>query len=394
MLPVPWNNKFSLTGLEQKLLKIFVMSETKIAIPAVFILFLLLTGTAYAGMLDRPDYPVEPGDSDVCFTQKDLIFINEQARQFLNLAESVFDYNKPDYFSPERKYLLWLTDAVLHYPSPYNDAVKAFFLRRYRKTLEEVRHTDVEKGVVIWNVYNMSYIVKTHEVILAFDLIRLPALLRIKGKEDLYNDLVREMVRECDILFVSHIHSDHADPFVAGEFVHQGKPVVAGEDIFKEAGFYPKIQHIPADGRLRDLTLGGAKTRISVRLYPGHQAISEDEAVDNAFTVVTFSDGTTVSHSGDQSWRADFNWIRHLHEEVELDVLMINTWTLWPDSLCAGMDPKVVLPGHVDEMSHEIPSRIPFSISYSFWENQTGKVIHLLWGEKYFYSKEYEHYKQ
>ena len=44
-----------------------------------------------------------------------------------------------------------------------------------------------------------------------------------------------------------------------------------------------------------------------------------------------------------------------------------------------------ILPGHINEMSHEIKLRIPFWKSYSNWKNEENKVVHLFWAEPYYY---------
>ena len=74
-----------------------------------------------------------------------------------------------------------------------------------------------------------------------------------------------------------------------------------------------------------------------------------------------------------------------MHEDVNIDVLMINSWTLLPDRVVAGLRPKIVLPGHANEMEHPIESRIPFWKSYLFWQASRDRVIHLFWGEPYRY---------
>ncbi len=318
----------------------------------------------------------------------DVEYYKAQNAMFARELELVFDNGKPAYHSSERKISLYLADALTHYPMPHDDCIKDLFLRRYKKTLAGIRGTKVETGAVIWNVYNLSYVVKTKEATVAFDLIRLPESLRKPDAGDLHKNLVREMVDLCDILFVSHIHGDHADAFVAGEFIKQNKPVIAPSDVFTEEGFYGKITPWAADGEERKLLLSAKNSEISVRIYPGHQAIAVDKAVDNNFAVVTFSNQITVAQSGDQCWEEDFKWIDTVHDDVAIDVLMVNTWTLHPDRLMDGMQPNVVLPGHVNEMGHDIKGREPFWKSYLSWPKGKSEVIHLFWGEPYRYGKQ------
>ena len=81
-------------------------------------------------------------------------------------------------------------------------------------------------------------------------------------------------------------------------------------------------------------------------------------------------------------------WIDSVHNDVAIDVLMVNNWTLDPDRVLAGLQPIVTLPGHVNEMGHGIGidgGRIPFWKSDRSWENGGSGVVHLLWGEPYRY---------
>ncbi len=319
----------------------------------------------------------------VSLSQSDLDYYKEQNTIIVRKLGLYFDKDRPGYHSSERENALYLVDALTHYPSPHDDALKEMFLNRYQKALNGVRETQVNTGAVIWNVYNLAYVVKTKEITIAFDLIRLPQSLRKDGQEDIHKALAKEMAGLCDILFVSHIHGDHADAFVAREFLKQNKPVIAPPDVFAKEDFFHKVTHWPVDGVERKFTVPNINTQILLRIYPGHQAITPDTAVNNNFTVITAPNKITVAHSGDQSWKDDFKWLDTVHEDVDIDVLMINSWTASPDRVVAGLRPKIVLPGHTNEMGHTIKSRVPYWKSYLFWQNNLERAVHLFWGEPY-----------
>ena len=320
-------------------------------------------------------------------SENDLKYYKNQNIVLAKNLDSYFDNENPGYQSIERKNALALVDTVTHYPAPHDDCIKELFLSRYKKAIENIEKTHVETGIVIWNVYNLSYIVKTKDITVAFDLIRLPGCLRKKDSEDFHKKLTKKIIDLCDVLFVSHIHGDHADSFVAGEFLKQNKPVIAPPDVFSNETFYNKITHLTPGGKKRKLNIPNLNEELLLRIYPGHQAISADTAVDNNFTLITFSNNITVAHSGDQSWGNDFKWLDSVYKDSDVDVLMINTWTSSPDRVIKGLKPKIILPGHINEMSHELISRKPFWESYQVWKNGGDKVIHLFWGEPYKYEK-------
>jgi L-ascorbate metabolism protein UlaG (beta-lactamase superfamily) len=208
-----------------------------------------------------------------------------------------------------------------------------------------------------------------------------------EGEMKLHEKVLAGLVDLCDILFVSHNHEDHFDNFVAQQFLAQNKPVIAEKGIFKNEDFYSKITHLKNDGSEIKYTVPGVGKELLLRIYPGHQAISADAAIDDNFTVVTLPGNITVAHSGDQSWGPDFSWFDRMKDDVDIDVLMVNTWTADPDRLVKGLNPKLILPGHVNEMDHTILGRIPFWKSYKFWKNSEKKTVHLFWGEPFVYNK-------
>jgi len=331
------------------------------------------------------------GTNEVIYVQADdavgflkMAGDGERSATIAKELEDYFDNVNPPYPSSERQYALRCVDTLVnHHPFPHDDWVKDLFINRYRKAIDGIRNTDVQTGAVIWNVYNMAYVVKTKETTVAFDLIQLPYQLRGLLEGDGYENLAKEIVDLCDILFVSHIHGDHADAFVAGEFIRQGKQVIAPPSVFVQEDFYDDITHLPANGQESLLWVGGW---LPVRIYPGHQRVSATAGVDNNFTVVTLPNGITVAHSGDQSWADDFVWIDMVYHDVAVDVLMVNNRTLWPDRMLDGLQPVVTLPGHVNEMNHGVGiagGRIPFWKSDLSWQNGGSGVVHLFWGEPY-----------
>ena len=87
-----------------------------------------------------------------------------------------------------------------------------------------IEQTEVSSGARIWKMYNMGFVVRTKSVTIGFDLIR-GEWLGIDGFS-VEKDEMSRLIDQCDVLFVSHYHSDHAEEWVAQSFVDQGKPVL------------------------------------------------------------------------------------------------------------------------------------------------------------------------
>lgn len=325
--------------------------------------------------------------SSQSLSKNDTDFKRKQDSILILEIENCFNTSKPVYNSEERRNAFYLIDAVTHNDFPHSNTLKELFLNRYKKTLESIKKTKIDSGIALWNIYNIAYIIKTPNSTIALDLTRLPSSLKIDGNDNTYNNLAKELVELCDVLFISHKHGDHADSFVAKEFLLQNKTVITHTGVFKEEDFYTQITHLPRNGKVTAFKVPNIDTELKIRIYPGHQAIAADTAIDNNFTVITFPNKITIAHSGDQSWATDFDWIDTLHKDVPIDILLVNTWTLLPDRLATGLNPKIILPSHINEMNHTISTRIPYWQSYQNWKNSGDKVIHLFWGESYYYNK-------
>ncbi|AQQ71469.1 hypothetical protein SMSP2_01843 [Limihaloglobus sulfuriphilus] len=154
-------------------------------------------------------------------SEADLDYYQDQNAVMCKFLCSYFEDHKPGYQSEQRKAALFLADTLTHYPHPHAKPLKDLFLNRYKTSLDKLKSTEVENGVAVWNVYNMSYIVKSADVTAAFDLIRLPESLRSQENKSIVNALAKEMVEYCDILFVSHEHGDHMDPFLQASLYHR-----------------------------------------------------------------------------------------------------------------------------------------------------------------------------
>lgn len=64
---------------------------------------------------------------------------------------------------------------------------------------------------------------------------------------------------------------------------------------------------------------------LNVRILPGHQ----DDLQNNIY-LVTFPDGRTVAHCGDQYNREDLPWLKEVSKKLArpLDILIIDCWAM------------------------------------------------------------------
>jgi L-ascorbate metabolism protein UlaG (beta-lactamase superfamily) len=310
-------------------------------------------------------------------------YLNQQAKVTLDLVTDVLRSNPPALKETlTRKMALLLIDNVLHEEKAARQpAIQAFFLSQIGNAIEEIRATKVEEGAVIWKLYNHTFIVKTRSVTIGFDIQR-GAL--IEEGFTLGKELMQKLIDATDVLFVSHMHKDHADEWVAETFLSQNKPVITPTGIWTDSPIYEKVIHPERTGNhTQDINLPDKGLTLKVVIYPGHQG---EEILNNVYLVFT-PEGLSFSHTGDQSYSPDFVWIDSIRDNYKLDVLMINSWSYYPGlRIAKGFNPKLILPGHENELGHTIDHREPYWLNEKrLGDKSVYPWIQMTWGEKYHY---------
>lgn len=323
--------------------------------------------------------PVDPR-----LTQKQDILLNQQAEVSLRLADSVLTAIPPKLIEPlERTLALYLLDGVFHdVYAPNRTPVQEFVQKRIEKAADEIESTIVDKGATIWKLYDHGFVVRTGEVTMAFDMIRPSTRF-----ETFFTDtkqVLKRIINECDVLFVSHWHEDHADAWVAKIFLEQGKPVVTPPGVWEDKPFYKQVSHLTRDAKiLHKLPVQNGNKTLEVVIYPGHQG-----KILNNIPVVYTPDGYCFSHNGDQNYgnmKVDTVWINDIKNHHKIDVLMYNSYM--SSNWIKGFDPELVLTAHENELGHGIHSRIPYWKIHKRLESISYPYVVMAWGEKYYYLK-------
>lgn len=271
-------------------------------------------------------------------------------------------------------------------------AVQQFFHRRIDAAAEAMRRAQVRSGATVWQIYNHGFVVRTASVTLCFDLVRAKYLRGFALSERSMLDIVQT----CDVLFVSHVHADHAESFVAQAFIDQGKPVVAPGQIGYREPLYSRITRFePNATEVRTLPVRHGGVNLRVVVFPGHQG----DEIDNNVVLVTTPEGISVVHTGDQWDRAaDFAWMDVAAQRFQVDILLPNDWTYDLARMVRGFRPALVMPGHANEMGHESVKRQPYGFSYQRkagsdrfgGSSRTGysePLVVLTWGESFHYER-------
>ena len=334
----------------------------------------------------------EKNDAEAIARQ--YVLRNEQAEIGLRTVDDALTRFPPSEALPEgRRAALTTLDTILRDANPAQlAAVQRFFHRRIDAAADEMRRVEVRSGATVWQIYNHGFVVRTQSATLCFDLVRAKYLPGFALSEQ----TMRRIVQACDVLFVSHVHADHAESFVAQAFVDQGKPVVAPEQIGYRDLLYAQItQFEPSIAEVRTLPVRHGRVSLRVVVFPGHQG----DEIDNNVVLVTTPEGISVAHTGDQ-WDsfADFGWMDRVAQRFRVDLLLPNDWTYDIARMVRGFRPSLVIPGHANELGHAVEKRQPYGFSYqrktgsdrfggSARVGYTEPMLVMTWGESFHYER-------
>ncbi len=351
--------------------------------------FLLLLAPGLHGQ-DRDPRLVDPA-----LTLAENQHLNAQAEALLATLDATLQRHVPALPEPtERRLGLLTLDAVLHDEyAPSRPPVQAFLQRRIARAVEELASTTVRSGARIWKLYNHGFVVRTASVTFAFDLVS----ARNVGSDGfrIPDQLIEQLVDQCDALFISHRHGDHADEIVAQAFLDRSKPVVAPPEVWHGQPIHTRLTHLKRVAHEEQvLPVQSGARQLRVVCYPGHQG----DSIENNVALVITPEDLSFGHFGDQSNSDDFAWIDTVKHHYEVDVLLPNCWTTDIVRAVGGFDPAVVITGHENEMGHTIDHREPYWLTY---QRRSGSprfggdpdvgydtpLLLMTWGESYDYQQ-------
>ncbi len=286
---------------------------------------------------------------------------------------------------PLRRAALIRLDDVLHIESaPRMEAVQKFYVGRMRQAVEEIERTHVTSGVRVWKLYNHGFLVRTPSASFTFDIVPGTSAPGFRVPPE----LLQRLAAQSDATFISHLHSDHASQEVARIFLAQNKPVVAPEGLWSGVAdlaaklTYPKR----STETVHSIELSGGRV-LQVVAYPGHQGAT---VINNVY-LVTSPEGFIVVHTGDQ-WNddvpgSDFDWIAHIARRHRVDILLPNCWARGLAAIARGVNPRLIITGHENEMAHTVDHREDYTQTYTRLQDVPYPFVLMAWGESYQYQR-------
>ena len=267
--------------------------------------------------------------------------------------------------------ILELDDILKHDSSRTSLEVLNFYNLMMEKVNVEF-HQSLTNGIAIWMMYNHGFVIKTQQVVFAFDLI--------KGYFAWFTLLPEELIREINILFISHPHGDHHSQSIADTVMAYG-----GYVVFPSEYSSSSMGNIPM-GAGDSLTIFGLNVRAHFGLHNEPNRIYE----------VSTPAGIKIMHTGDNQTS------NTLPNVDSIDVLLLNAWVndsgngavVGMRNSITKLTPTVMIPGHIQELAHDYnpgspTSRVPYEWAFEVDNIPLPSLVQVMaWGEQYLYLKQ------
>ena len=298
-------------------------------------------------------------------------YLQDQASIIIEEAYKVLAAHPPSTtVSSERKLALFSLDALLHDTRLDNGTAFMTYMDNMAANIATELRINKPSGreIRFFRFYNDGFVIQTSTVTVAIDLIR-------GGKADkpfVNDERIRSIVDQCDMLFITHAHGDHADFTVAKMFCEQGKNVIVPNEFWKDLTPHLRVVR----GNIQEtIRLQAKNASLTVHVYPGHQ-----ENVLNNVYIITLPEGQTIVHTGDQDYTDDL--VAKISNS-KVDVLLVHCWMMPMEKFVSGIKPALVICGHENEMEHAIDHRESYWLTFRRMSAIRVPYVIMAWGESY-----------
>ena len=247
-----------------------------------------------------------------------------------------------------------------------------FYRQAFNKVCKEVRFTKVAQGtVVIWNVYNMGYVVKTPTQTFGIDIV---------------HKHIDELAPLLDFMLITHKHNDHSDEHARNQMACHGVKAIAGFELEKPCVCQGKLLDWEFVDEVDSVQIGDVTVNCRRvdhnRLDWGKKFVTTYE-----INCGPASGNTVIFHSGDAnnylqlevSQKPDF-FIFHLAVGLKIQKAI--------DKL----QPEYAIFSHAWEMSHKV-EKYRWTIDDMLWGVNKisgfdrSHILYPCWGDKLVYTK-------
>lgn len=300
--------------------------------------------------------------------------LQDQASLIYENAYKILDNYPPDTIINNKRQLALLSlDALLHDTRLDNGIAFKTYMSNITNNITRKLKGDRPKGnqIRVFRFYNDGFILQSASVTIAIDIVR-------GGSEkDPFIDekTIQSIVDQCDILFITHSHADHADPLVAEMFCKQNKDVIVPENIWQNMSSHLKVLR-GSKLKKENIKLPFKKSSLSVNIYSGSQG-----NIPNNVYAITLPEGKTFLHTGDQDYSVQ---LIEAFNKTKIDILLVQCWMMPMYEFVSGLKPTLVFSGHENEIGHHtIDHREAYWLTFRRLSGIPAPYIVMAWGEYY-----------
>ncbi|MBP5531675.1 MAG: hypothetical protein J6Y54_06580 [Lentisphaeria bacterium] len=262
-----------------------------------------------------------------------LAQVEDAVRTVFSTAMEEYDARRPamavlegaDMHCTPEEYAAFYAPGLDLAPAEVARAIEAqpilhFYEAAFDKVKRELESVTVAPGsAVLWHVYNMGYVVKTHDACFALDL---------------HHRRSEELIPMLDFLVVTHDHTDHKTARLLDGFAGTGKPIISN--------FYP---HAGYSATPQTLKLGSVVLHTCItdhnRKLPNFVQPCEIEIPGKGRKIVIFTGGDT------------FDPTQFKMHNSEVDVFIVHPRVgLVVTEAQKTVNPRLTLISHLLEMHH------------------------------------------
>ena len=232
----------------------------------------------------------------------------------------------------------WATNAAVADRMENEEPILYYLSKATAEAISDIRRTKVERGVVVWFMYNMGYVFKTPQGCFGIDL-------SFRTAPQLADDL--------DFVLATHEHQDHQHDPLLQAMTAKGKPVVSR--------FFKGGQSIPGgDGATTPIELHLKSFRVKVDIGDHHHDTVPPSLNSMLMYQIDCGD-CTIYHTGDASNREKMKPDRPVgifipHVKVGLPIA----------ETIKQLKPRMTFPSHVLELGHPPKPNHGWRVSYDY----------------------------
>jgi hypothetical protein len=218
---------------------------------------------------------------------------------------------------------------------------------------QDCRRTSVKRGVAIWLLYNMGYLVKTPDAFFGID---------IKCRES------ERLAGQLDFLLITHGHSDHYDKPLVEAMLKARKPVVTR--------WYPGSTIV---SKPREFRFGSVRVKVDIGDHHHRDKDGRNDMLMYQVDCGAAASDLTIYHSGGGS---NYKKIRP-DKKVDMFIPHVSVGMSVPGAI-RHVKPRLTLVSHILELAHK-RGRWRWSFDAAF--QKIGRIppdqaTTLTWGER------------